>query len=84
MTITDLTTDTHIGIEFVRPFTEKNRVTFDFISSPSGTTVTWTMRGANSLIGKAMSLVFNCEKMIGSPFEKGLLQLKKVCESAGR
>jgi len=83
MTITECTEPTHIGIdiEFFRPFTAKNRVSFALAASGAATTVTWTMSGTNTFIGKAMSLVFTCEKMIGGPFEKGLRQLKQVCES---
>jgi hypothetical protein len=85
MTITEVRPGEHIGIdiEFFRPFKAKNRVTFDFAATGPGATVTWTMLGRNSFLGKAMSLVMNCETMIGGPFEKGLAKLKTVSEAGG-
>ncbi len=42
-----------------------------------GTKVTWSMFGKNDFAGKAISLLVNCEKMIGDTYEKGLLNLKE-------
>lgn len=33
-------------------------------------------------INKLMSLVFDCEKMVGEQFEKGLANLKPIVEGA--
>jgi len=40
------------------------------------------MSGTNSFIGKAVSLLMNCDKMVGEQFEKGLALLKSVAEAA--
>ena len=44
------------------------------------TVVTWSMAGKNNLMGKIFGLFMDCEKMIGSQFEKGLASLKSVAE----
>jgi hypothetical protein len=83
MIITEDRPDQHIAIdiEFFRPFSARNRITFDFVPDGAATQVTWTMSGRNSFMGKAMSLVFNCDKMIGGMFEQGLGKLKVVGEA---
>ena len=54
--------------------------TAEFTFKPNGDTteVTWTMYGKSNFIGKVMSLVFNCEKMVGEKFDEGLTSLNKV------
>ncbi len=47
----------------------------------SKTTVTWSMKGENNFLGKIMSLVINCDKMIGDKHEEGLTNLKALSES---
>src|SRR5262249_50741150 len=70
-------------LEFLRPFQQTNTAAFDFRPEGAGkTVVTWTMHGTNNFMSKAMSLVMNCEKMVGGQFEKGLSQMKAVAESA--
>jgi hypothetical protein len=43
--------------------------------------VTWGLVGRNNFIAKAIGLVMDMDKMIGSDFEKGLAQMKTVVES---
>jgi len=38
------------------------------------------MSGRQPLVGKVMSLFIDCEKMVGSQFEKGLASLKAIAE----
>ena len=86
MTISNVRVHENIGIdiEFFRPFKAKNVVSFQFAASNAGTTVTWTMQGKNTVMGKVMSLVIDCDKLIGGPFDQGLASLAKICESPGR
>jgi uncharacterized protein YndB with AHSA1/START domain len=67
-------------LEFEKPMKAVN--TAEFLLSPDAerTTVSWTMFGRNSFIGKAMGLFMNCDKMVGEQFEKGLATLKAVSE----
>ena len=39
------------------------------------------MFGKNDFMGKAISLVMNCDKMVGAEFEKGLANMKAIVES---
>ena len=48
-----------------------------------GTNVTWLMTGTNEgFLNRAMSVIFNTEKMVGPEFEKGLGYLKQQAEAA--
>jgi len=38
------------------------------------------MRGQNNFVGKAMSVVFDFDQMIGADFEAGLASLKTIVE----
>jgi len=70
-----------IKLEFFKPFVATNAVEFTFVPEGERTTVTWTMSGTNSFVGKAITLVMNCEKMVGGQFEQGFANLKSVVES---
>jgi uncharacterized protein YndB with AHSA1/START domain len=71
-----------LKLEFIKPFPGTSDVEFTFKPEGSGTLVTWSMSGKNNLIGKAMSLFIDCDKMIGGDFEKGLSSMKAVVEAA--
>lgn len=72
-----------IKLDFVRPFVANNDVEFQLSPDSSGTLATWTMSGKNNFMGKAFSLVMDCEKMLGPQFEEGLANLKRVSETSG-
>lgn len=67
-----------IRLEFLKPFAATNTAQFDFAPGPSGTTVTWTMTGHNSFMGKAIGVVMNMDTMVGSQFEDGLATLDQL------
>ncbi len=69
-----------IRIDFIKPFTASNDVELTFVPEGDGTRVTWTMSGVNNFMGKAVSLVMDCDKMVGPQFEQGLANLKSVAE----
>jgi hypothetical protein len=71
-----------IKLEFLKPFAATNASEFTFTPQGNQTVVTWSMSGKNNLIGKAMSLVMNCDKMVGGQFERGLASMKSVVESS--
>jgi len=70
-----------INLEFEKPF--KGTSTAEFTFKPEGdqTLVTWTMFGKNDFMGKAVSLFMDCDKMVGSEFEKGLASMKTIVEA---
>jgi hypothetical protein len=67
-------------LEFFKPFAATNDAEFAFRPAGGGTEVTWTMRGRNNFIGKAMCLVFDMDRMVGGDFEKGLAVIRDIVE----
>lgn len=70
----------HIKLEFSRPHVSTSDVGFLFGSENGKTQLTWTISGQMSFGHKAISLVMSMDHMIGSQFEKGLGNLKKLIE----
>jgi hypothetical protein len=71
-----------ILLAFKRPMEGVADTLFTFTPVETGKTkVTWKMSGENGFIGKAFSVIMDCEKMVGPEFEKGLAELKKVVEA---
>jgi hypothetical protein len=70
-----------IKLEFIKPFTATNTVTFSLDPSADGTKVTWAMDGRNGFMGKAFALLMNMDKTVGGDFERGLVGLKAVAEA---
>ena len=70
-----------IRLDIEKPF--KGTSTSEFTLKPEGdqTVVTWSMFGKNDFMGKAISLIMNCDKMVGTEFEKGLANMKAIVES---
>jgi Polyketide cyclase / dehydrase and lipid transport len=73
-----------MALEFVKPFQASNTGTFTLTPEGAGTRVTWAMDGANTLIGKVMSLFMSMDAMVGSQFAEGLANLKRVSEASSR
>jgi len=71
-----------IRLEFLKPFKAVNTTEFTFKPAGEMTAVTWTMSGTNKFIGKTMSIIMNCEKMVGDQFEDGLRAMKAIVEKA--
>lgn len=67
-------------LEFLKPFEATNTAEFTFKEEAGRTAVTWSMRGQNNFIGKAMCLVFDMDKMVGGDFEAGLAGIKALVE----
>jgi uncharacterized protein YndB with AHSA1/START domain len=68
-------------LEFVKPFESAADTEFTFKPEGDRTTVTWTMDGRNNFIGKAISLVMDCDKMVGGQFEAGFAAMKSIVEA---
>ena len=71
-----------LDLHMVAPFEARNKVTFTFLREASQTAVSWSMVGNNNLIGKAMGLFMDMDKMVGGDFETGLARLKAAAEKA--
>jgi uncharacterized protein YndB with AHSA1/START domain len=70
-----------IKLEFIRPFAATNTAEFNFKPEAEGTAVTWSMYGPNNFMSKAIHLVMDMDKMVGSDFEKGLADMKSKAEA---
>lgn len=71
-----------IKLEFLKPFECTNDATFTFEPQANGSTkVTWAMDGKNTFFGKAASLVFDMDEMVGGDFARGLAALKAETEA---
>ena len=86
MTIVDSlpTERVRMKLEFIKPFAATNTAEFTFTPEGDQTRITWSMFGKNNFMCKAMSLVMNCEKMVGGQFEQGFANLRSIVESHGR
>lgn len=71
-----------LKLEFFKPFEATNQATFTLTPENGGTRVSWAMEGENTLMGKAMSLVVNMDKMLGKEFERGLANLDTAARGA--
>lgn len=71
-----------IRLEFFKPMPGVNTTEFTFKPEGAGTRVTWTMSGKNNFVAKAFGLFFDCDKMVGGQFEKGLASLDEVSKAA--
>jgi len=71
-------------LEFYKPMAGVADAEFTFKPEGGGTVVTWTMSGKNDFAGKAISLVMDCDAMVGGQFEKGLASLKAIIEGAAK
>lgn len=62
------------------PLKGENLIEYRLASEGEGTRFTWTMSGEGGFMGKLMSVIINCEKMIGDQFTQGINNLKAVLE----
>lgn len=69
-------------LDMVKPMKAANTVRFTLRPAGSGTDVTWAMSGRQPLMAKLMTLFIDCDRMVGSQFEKGLGRLKSIVETA--
>jgi uncharacterized protein YndB with AHSA1/START domain len=73
-----------IKLDFEKPFKATSTAEFTFKPEGDQTLVTWSMMGKNDFMGKAISLIMDCDKMVGGDFEKGLASMKTVVEADGK
>jgi polyketide cyclase/dehydrase/lipid transport protein len=69
-------------LEFIRPFQATDSAEFTFKPEDHQTVVTWSMTGKNNFFFKVFGLLINFDKKVGGDFEKGLVSLKAVAETA--
>ena len=81
ITESDIPAKIIIKLDFFKPFEAHNIAEFTFTKEGDGTLVTWEMRGPQVFMGKVMCIFMNMDKMVGTDFEAGLINLKKIAEA---
>ena len=83
LTIMDTTPSSKVvmALDMYEPFEGHNVVEYTLDAKGASTDVTWAIHGQQPYIGKVMSLVIDCDKMIGKDFEVGLANLKALSET---
>jgi len=69
-------------LDMLKPMKAHNAVEFTLRPNGGGTTVTWAMSGRQPFMGKLMTIFIDCDRMVGSQFEKGLASLKTLAEKS--
>lgn len=82
MTIVEIQEPNYVvlRLDFVKPFpsTATSKILVEELEKDV-VTVTWSLTGRNeSLFNKVLSLVFNVDRMVGSEYEKGLMNLETL------
>jgi hypothetical protein len=69
-------------LDFVKPFPGTSEGDFTFKSQGDKTNVTWTLKGEQGFLERAICLLMglNMDKMIGTDYEAGLANLKAIVE----
>jgi uncharacterized protein YndB with AHSA1/START domain len=67
-------------LDFLKPFAATSTTEFTFKPEGDRTAMTWSMSGQNNFMGKCVSLLMNCDKMVGGKFEQGLANLRSIVE----
>ncbi len=71
-------------MDFLKPMKATNFAEFSLKSEGDFTVVSWSMKGKNNFISKLFHLLVNCDKMVGTQFEKGLADLKLLAEQPAK
>lgn len=68
-------------LDMFKPMKARNAVEFTLAPNGQTTMVTWAMSGRQPFMAKVMALFIDCDKMVGSQFERGLARLKAIAEA---
>jgi hypothetical protein len=71
-----------LNVAFTKPFAGSSNSRFDLKPEGNQTVVNWSMGGPQNFLMKAMCIVFNGRKMMGSEMDEGLANLKAVAEKS--
>ena len=83
MKITEVQAPTRvtIALDFEQPFTAHNTAEFTLRPDGGATQVTWAMHGPANFMSKLMGVFFDMDRMVGTDFETGLVNLKTAAEA---
>ncbi len=70
-------------LEFLKPFKSSSTTYTNLEAAEGGTKVTWGMKGESSFVTRIfMTLMGGMDKAVGGDYERGLANLKTLCESS--
>jgi uncharacterized protein YndB with AHSA1/START domain len=69
-----------IKLDFFTPFEGHNTAEFTMLPQGDATNLTWLMHGPAPFMAKIMHVFMNIDRMVGSDFEIGLANLKRLTE----
>ena len=67
-------------LTYTKPFQMSQLAEMSLTPATGGTSVKWAVSGHNNFFFRMIGVFMDCDKMIGSEFEKGLLKLKNIVE----
>jgi uncharacterized protein YndB with AHSA1/START domain len=70
-----------IKLIMTKPMHAENLIHYKLTPEGAGTRFTWAMEGDGGFMTKLMTLLIDCEKMIGGQFEQGINNLRQVVEA---
>lgn len=71
-----------IKLEYLKPFQMVQDAEYSVKQTENQSVVTWSVRGKNTFLARAMCTFMNMDKMVGVNFEKGLSNLKALVEKS--
>jgi hypothetical protein len=71
-----------VRLTMIKPFYGENLIEYRLTKEGDATKFSWAMSGDGGFMGKLMSVLLDCEKMIGDQFSKGIENLKTVVEKS--
>lgn len=69
-------------LQFIKPFESSSDVYMNLEAAEGGTKITWGMKGESGFVERVfMTLMGGMDAAVGKDYEKGLANLKALCES---
>ena len=72
-----------LRLTMLKPIHGENLIEYRLAPEAGGTRFTLIMSGEGGFVSKLMSVLIDCDKMIGGQFEEGIANLKQVVEKEG-
>jgi uncharacterized protein YndB with AHSA1/START domain len=69
-------------LDFQKPMTSTSTAEFTLQPEAAGTRVTWTMTGERPFMARVICTVMGVDRMVGSMFEQGLVNLGNITKSS--
>jgi uncharacterized protein YndB with AHSA1/START domain len=69
-----------IKLTMLKPFKGENLVEYKLTPEGNATRFTWAMSGDGGFMGKLMTVLIDCEKMVAGDFEVGIQNMKTLIE----